>query len=234
MGYKEHKEKAPASVNCAVLTISDTGIGIPAKYQPHIFEPFFTTKETGKGTGLGLAQVYGIITEHNGFVDVVSQTNKGTTFSLYFPALPPLSGTSERAIPIKTPHGDGEVILLVEDAPSVLKATESMLEYLGYQVLTAANGRSALQTYEQHQSKIGLVLTDITMPDMDGLALSQTLHKRNPALKVVAITGYPLDTTREANEWRAQGIVDWLQKPLTLERLGSTLYRLLKNEEEIS
>jgi len=72
------------------------------------------------------------------------------------------------------------------------------------------------------------------MPDMDGLALSQTLHKRNPALKVVAITGYPLDTTREANEWRAQGIVDWLQKPLTLERLGSTLYRLLKNEEEIS
>jgi CheY-like chemotaxis protein len=220
--------------NWIVLTISDTGVGIPAKYQPHIFEPFFTTKETGKGTGLGLAQVYGIVTEHNGCVDVVSKTNRGTTFSLFFPVSPSMVKVASQPVPASTLRGHGEVILLVEDAPSVLKATKTMLEYLGYQVLTASNGRTALQMYEQHQSKIGLVLTDITMPDMDGLALSQTLHKRNPTLKVVAITGYPLDTTREAKEWQAQGIVDWLQKPLTLERLGSTLYRLLKNGEESS
>jgi len=209
------------------LSISDTGSGIPPEHRPHIFEPFFTTKAAGKGTGLGLAQVYGIVTEHGGCIQIESEVNNGSTFTLYFPVQ--ASGVEEayHANPADTPHGHGEVILVVEDNPTVLETSQAMLKYLGYKVLTATNGRHALEIYEKHHAEIGLVLTDITMPDMGGIPLSKALHQQNPTLRVVALTGYPLDSNREAKSWLAEGIVDWLQKPLSLETLAQKVSRWL-------
>jgi len=210
------------------LSISDTGAGILPEVLPRIFEPFFTTKEVGKGTGLGLAQVYGIITQHEGYIDVKTQLEKGTTFTLYLPAAVPLSKTLSQTIEAETTHGHGEVILLVEDDSDVLEVTQAMLEHLGYRVLTATNGRHALEIYDQHQAEIALVLTDVTMPEMGGVALSQTLQAKYPTIKVVALTGYPLEA--ESKDLLAQGIVDWLQKPLNRHQLGQTISRSLKLE----
>jgi len=213
-----------------VLSISDTGVGISSKDHPHIFEPFFTTKETGQGTGLGLAQVYGIITDHGGYINVDSRAGEGTIFRLYLSVRPTGTGPLPLPAPSAIPQGHGETILVVEDDAAVLDTTKAMLMRLRYQVLTATNGQNALELYEQYQAEIGLVLTDITMPDMDGTALSQILHKKNPNLKIIALTGYPLETSREASVWQAQGISDWLQKPVTLEQLGQTVKRLLRLE----
>ncbi|MEW5958425.1 MAG: GAF domain-containing protein [Chloroflexota bacterium] len=210
------------------LAVQDTGTGILPEHRPHIFEPFFTTKPAGKGTGLGLAQVYGIVSEHGGYIEVDSELNKGTTFTLYFPSLVAVTQNSGQSTATDPPQGHGEVILVVEDNLTVLETSRAMLQYLGYTVLTASNGRHALEVFERHRAEIGLVLTDITMPDMGGLALSRTLQGQKPGLRVVALTGYPLDTDRETKAWRADGIVDWVQKPLSLDDLAQTVNRWLK------
>lgn len=209
------------------ISISDSGSGILPEHRPHIFEPFFTTKAAGKGTGLGLAQVYGIVTEHGGCIQVESEVNKGSIFTIYLPVQTSEVEETYHSDPADTPHGHGEVILVVEDDPTVLETSQAMLQFLGYKVLTATNGRHALEIFEKHQAEIGLVLTDITMPDMGGIPLSKALHQQNPALRVVALTGYPLDNNREAKSWLAEGIVDWLQKPLSLEILAQTVRRWL-------
>ncbi|MBI1881174.1 MAG: GAF domain-containing protein, partial [Chloroflexi bacterium] len=210
------------------LSVSDNGTGISASVLPHIFEPFFTTKGVGKGTGLGLAQVYGIITQHEGYIDVETQIEQGTTFTLYLPCAFPLQKSLAPSSETETIRGHGEVILVVEDDLAVLEVTQAMLEHLGYRVLTATNGRQALEVYNQYQDEIALVLTDVTMPEMGGVALSQTLQAKYPAIKVVALTGYPLEG--EAKDLLAQGIVDWQQKPLNRRQLGQTISRLLKPE----
>lgn len=212
--------------NWIVLTLSDTGKGIPAEVLPRIFEPFFTTKEVGKGIGLGLAQVYGIITQHGGFIDVKTQVEKGTTFIIYLPALPPLQISSPFHTELETTRGNGELILLVEDDPDVLEITQVMLEHLGYQVITAINGRQALEVFECHQREIVLILTDVTMPEMGGLALAQILQAKHPDLKIIALTGYPLENV--SKDILSQGIVDWLQKPLGRHELAQAISRSLK------
>lgn len=205
--------------------VSDTGTGIPGEILPHIFEPFFTTKGPGQGTGLGLAQVYGIIQQHDGFIDVISRPGKGTMFIIYLPAL---------AIPEEEPSddgleglllGNGETVLLVEDEPEVLEAGKAILEHLGYSVVTATNGRQALKVYAEHKDEIALVLTDMVMPEMDGVALFQALRAGNPDIQLVVMTGYPLGD--EAKELLAQGVVDWLQKPVNFIRLAQVVGRIL-------
>jgi signal transduction histidine kinase/CheY-like chemotaxis protein/DICT domain-containing protein len=210
-----------------VLTVADTGTGMSPEVQKHLFEPFFTTKEVGQGTGLGLAQVEGIVKQHEGCIQVESQVGQGTTFTLYFPAL---SSPQAAVVPTRPPdkgkqRRQGKLILLAEDNVSVLKVMEAMLKDLGHQVLTATNGRRAFEIYEQHQDNISLVITDLTMPQMGGLALAEALHGKNQAVKILGITGYPLKV--KAEDLLAQGIVGWLQKPLTLEQLTHQLERLL-------
>lgn len=210
-----------------VLTVADTGVGMSPEVQKHLFEPFFTTKEVGQGTGLGLAQVEGIVKQHEGCIQVDSQVGQGTTFTLYFPAL---SSPQSMEVQIRPPDkekqpGLGRLILLVEDNRSVLEVVEAMLKDLGHQVLTATNGRRALELYEQHQDNIALVVTDLTMPEMGGLALAEALHDKNRAVKILGMTGYPLNVKNE--DLLAQGIVGWLQKPLTLEQLTQQLKRVL-------
>jgi PAS domain S-box-containing protein len=209
------------------LSVSDTGVGIPADILPRIFEPFFTTKEVGQGAGLGLAQVYGIVKQHEGFIDVTSQVGIGTTFTVYLPALvmPPGPGVEEVK---EIPRGRGETVLLVEDDPAVLQAAQGMLEHLGYRVLTARNGEEALAVHARHQGEIDLVVSDMVMPGMGGEELFRALRQRDPQIRMVLITGYPLgeDITR----LRAEGIVEWVQKPFLLDELARVVNRILKGK----
>ncbi len=209
------------------IRVSDTGEGIPEHIIPHLFEPFFTTKSSDEGTGLGLSQAYGIVRRHKGYLDVTSQVGIGTAFTLYLPALP----SSEEILPDleDMPHGQGETILLVEDESAVLETVQVILKHLNYQVLTASNGRKALKLYDQHSDEIGLVLTDVIMPGMSGLDLAQVLWEREPALKVVIMTGYLLET--ETEELSGQGIVGHLQKPLSIGQLAETINYLLKHDK---
>jgi PAS domain S-box-containing protein len=211
-----------------VLTVSDTGVGISPDHRPHIFEPFYTTKEVGQGSGLGLAQVYGIVKQHEGEIEVVSHLGRGTTFTLYLPASAASLPADEVAQEPTSmmPPGRGETILLVEDEPVVLNVVAAMLKQLGYQVLTATNGDEGLEVYDQHADKIAVVLTDMTMPQRGGLSLSLALHQRNPAIKIMVLTGYPLES--QAKELLARGIIDWLQKPISIRKLAQALRQALE------
>ncbi len=210
-----------------VLAVTDTGAGIPAQDLPHIFEPFFTTKEVGQGTGLGLAQVDGIIKQHDGFIDVESKVGKGTTFTLYLPLFQAKKSAPSEINPRTKFSGQGQTLLLVEDDPAVLEVTQAMLKGLGYQVLTAGNGLIALEVYERHRDEIALVVTDLTMPNMGGLVLAEALRAKNREIKILAMTGYPLKIGTGA--LRASGIAGWLQKPLSLELLAKKLDQILRS-----
>jgi len=223
------------------LTVSDTGTGVPPDVLPHIFDPFFTTKAPGEGSGLGLAQVHGIVKQHGGEVDMQSQVGQGTTFTIYLPALPV---HAPEAVTLELPalaEGHGETILVVEDNTSTRKALVDSLELLNYRTLEAANGREALAILEQRGDDpstgpsagsgqrsgqgIALVLSDVVMPGMGGLALFHALRQRGLAVRVVMLTGHPLE--KELEELRAQGMSDWLLKPPSLEQLAQVLARAL-------
>jgi CheY-like chemotaxis protein len=174
------------------LQVIDTGSGISPEDLTHLFEPFFTTKERGKGTGLGLATVFGIIKQHNGSISVESQLGHGTTFRIFL--LPSDEGTVvapfDEPLKARYPHGT-ETILLVEDEPAVRMLTRTILEKAGYTVHTAAHGPAALQIWEQTTGPIHLLLTDIVMPEgLTGRELATRLQTHQPKLKVIFTSGY--------------------------------------------
>jgi signal transduction histidine kinase/GAF domain-containing protein/ActR/RegA family two-component response regulator len=211
------------------IDVSDTGAGISAKVLPHIFEPFFTTKAPGVGTGLGLAQVYGIVKQHDGFIEVKSEEGKGTTFTMYLPAMI----VKESAAPLPETggfkHGKGETILVVEDDVATREGVREVLELLNYKVVVAQDGREALEIFNA-QPHVDLVITDLVMPGVGGMSLYKTLKKKVPDIKVVMMTGYPLgDGTRELLD---QGQVIWIQKPLNSSTLGRTISEALQNKVE--
>ncbi len=212
----------------AALSVSDTGTGIAPEVLPRIFEPFFTTRETGQGTGLGLAQVHGIVKQHQGHIHVTSRPQQGTTFTIYLPLhpveqLPPEEQKGE-IIP-----GDNQTVLLVEDETEVLHTHKTMLESLGYHTLTAQSGEEALQIYRARAAEIDLVLTDVVMPGLDGIHLFQALKQENPHIAVAIITGYPLLETEEETLFQ-QGLAHWAQKPLTLAQLAHVVTQALQAE----
>jgi len=206
------------------LSVSDTGTGIATEHVPRIFEPFFTTKEVREGTGLGLAQVYGIVMQHDGFIDVESELGKGTTFLIYLSALGGGEEVSEEKAPEEIRRGRGETILVVEDDPMVLEMVGKMLEELGCCVLTAGNGEEALSVYDQHGEDILLVLTDMVMPGVDGMELFYALREQNSQVKVVVMTGYPLKDAE--GELLSQGIVAWVQKPIDFGKLTQVMAKV--------
>ncbi len=204
------------------LEVADTGCGIPPEVLPHIFEPFFTTKERGYGTGLGLAQVYGLVQQHEGLIHVRTEVGKGTTFSLFFPALETGEAVDqERGEVISA--GCGRTVLLVEDEPAVRLALREMLTEMGYQVLVASSGLEALELYDRHRDEIAVVLTDAVMPWMDSAALLQALRKRDAGVKVVVISGYPPGNGPPGLD-KADG---WLSKPVSRMQLAETLSRVI-------
>jgi signal transduction histidine kinase/ActR/RegA family two-component response regulator len=207
------------------LSIRDTGVGIPEEILPHIFDPFYTTKPAGKGTGLGLAQVYGIVKQHGGSIDVESRLGEGATFRLYFPelAVPEELAVVPEGASLLT--GSGECILLVEDDPTTREALQSLLESRNFSVLTAEDGIDALRVFEQGNPAIDLVISDVVMPGMGGVTLYYALRERGLDLKMLFITGHPLD--RESQNLLEESHVEWLLKPFSVQEFLKALQRML-------
>jgi two-component system, cell cycle sensor histidine kinase and response regulator CckA len=176
-----------------MLSVTDTGTGIDSETLAHIFEPFFTTKEQGKGTGLGLATVYGVVKQSDGYVWVQSALQKGTSFEIYLPRIEdPVAAIESIAPTVETFHG-AETVLLVEDAAALRKLTHMLLKQHGYRVLAAANGIEALEIAQEKPERINLLLTDVIMPGLNGRALAERLGVLQPGLKVLYMSGYTDD-----------------------------------------
>ena len=197
--------------NFVCLRFSDNGSGIPREILPRIFEPFFTTKEIGKGTGLGLATVYGIVKQHQGWIEVLTRQNEGTTFRVY---LPSAERTAEKSVQLKsgTVRGGNEVILVVEDEPELRALVGEILTGSGYNVLEAASGPDALPVWDESLSKIDLLLTDMVMPgNMTGRELAEKLKAQKPRLKVIYTSGYSVETI--GKDFAFKRGLNFLQKP---------------------
>ncbi len=203
------------------LVLSDNGIGMSSETLAHIFEPFFTTKDRSKGTGLGLAQVYGIVQRHEGFIDVTTELNKGTTFYLYFPAFSVEQYDTPNLLEEVISQGQGQLVLVVEDNISTRQALAESLALLNYQVMEAGNGREALTLLALHGNEISLILSDAIMPEMGGIALFHALRERDLAIPFVIITGHAME--KDIEELRALGLRGWLTKPPNLSQLAQLL-----------
>jgi two-component system, cell cycle sensor histidine kinase and response regulator CckA len=205
------------------LEISDSGPGIEPDSLPHIFEPFFTTKSPAESTGLGLSQVYGIVRQHGGHIVAGNLPGGGAHFTLYLPPLPaPGPKTGNPSLPEPAARGAGNPrahgsILLVEDDPVLRRVLLEMLAEGAYKVLAAGDGGEALQLFAEHRDEIGVVLTDLVMPDMSGLDLCHLLQQQAPGVKIIVMSGYPLND--EAQALVEQERLQWLQKPFTAEEL---------------
>jgi nitrogen-specific signal transduction histidine kinase/ActR/RegA family two-component response regulator len=214
--------------NWACITISDTGHGMTDDVQDHLFEPFFTTKGPGQGTGLGLSQVFGIISQHGGAIDVETAPDEGTTFALY---LPRVNGGGQEAdaddSTLKLAAGRAERIVLVEDAAELRTAIQDFLEALGYRVQSAADGEAGLALLQQDSPN--LLVTDIVMPQMGGKVLLHRARDLYPDLPAIAITGYILET--DLQSLRDEGFDAVLSKPFDIEDLINTVRRMLDGSE---
>jgi two-component system, cell cycle sensor histidine kinase and response regulator CckA len=205
--------------NYILISISDTGIGIPSDIVDRIFEPFFTTKELGKGTGLGLSTVLGIVKSHGGFINVPNDINKGSKFEVYLPAqqIPETIEDPETELP----KGNGELILVVDDEDSIRTVTKTSLETYNYRAITACDGIEAIALYAEYRDKIEIVLTDMIMPAMDGLTTIKTLQKINPTVKIIAVSG--LLSSDKVNNATEIGVKAFLPKPFTAKQLLQTI-----------
>jgi two-component system, cell cycle sensor histidine kinase and response regulator CckA len=211
------------------VVVIDNGGGIAPENLPHIFEPFFTTKPVGIGTGLGLAQAYGVIKQHEGHIEVESVLGQGTTFTIYLPALTtePATIVTEELPMVK---GSGEMVLVVEDDPAAREAMEILLKVDNYQVLTASNGIEAFNIYEKFSDQISLVVSDVVMPEMGGVSLYHSLRKCWPDVKMLFVTGHPLQGEDQA--LLQSGKVLWLQKPYSVQSFCEIVQNLVRERVE--
>lgn len=224
-----HPEARTGAFVC--LTIADAGCGMDGQTLNHLFEPFFTTKGVGKGTGLGLATVYGIVKQHQGWIEVNSQVGQGSTFNLFFPGGP-------RALPVAPPRADAlkirggqETVLLVEDEPALRELVLAILQNYGYRVLAAATGVQALKVWEQHKHEIDLLLTDLMMPEgITGRELAERVLAEDPELKVIYSSGYSVDTLEQEFALKIAG--HFLQKPYQPELLARMIRQCLDERQE--
>jgi len=205
------------------LSVSDTGIGMSEEVQSHLFEPFFTTKEVGKGVGLGLSTVYGIVKGHEGFITVHSEVGKGSTFHVYLPAIEPVSEVVEKR-GTRLLRGT-ETVLFVDDEEAVLELGRSILERCGYTVLVARNGEEALEIYDARGEEISLVVLDLVMPKIDGRECLRRLLKMDPQARVLIATGYTADTSAQTLE--REGAVGLVEKPYRLQELSQAVREAL-------
>jgi CheY-like chemotaxis protein len=215
-----------------VLAVSDTGHGMDATVRAKIFDPFFTTKEPGKGTGLGLSTVYGIVQQSGGSISVYSEPGIGTTFKVFLPRAEPDDSPTSAPI-VRPPIARGsETILLVEDDGHVRAAAARVLEGAGYTVLLASTGGEALTMIERHDEPVGLVLTDLVMPEMGGRELAQRLTASWPDIKIVFMSGYTEDAASRASVL-APGAF-FLDKPFTPETLTRKVREALHGDSAVA
>jgi PAS domain S-box-containing protein len=214
----------PTPGNYVQLTITDSGTGMDNQILERIFDPFFTTKEMGRGTGLGLASVYGIIKSHDGYIDVESKKGQGTTFTIFLPASEKdVEGAADTAA--KLIRGSG-TLLIVDDEDLVLSVGVNMLEKLGYTVLAAKNGTQAVEIFKANKDKIKLIILDIIMPDMGGGEVYDNIKAINPDVKVLLSSGYSVDG--QAIDLLERGCDGFMQKPFTMEELSGKITQILK------
>ena len=202
-----------------LLALSDNGCGMDKNTLDMIFEPFFTTKEVGHGTGLGLATVYGIVKQNNGFINVYSEPGNGTTIKIYFPRQTGFSGRSHARESSEIQRGHGETVLIVEDEPSILDIASTILNELGYIVLTASTPTEAVHLSEMHGNRIDLLITDVVMPEMNGKDLVDQLRSLYPNLRYLFMSGYTADIITD------RGVLDegvhFIQKPFSIKDLAA-------------
>jgi two-component system, cell cycle sensor histidine kinase and response regulator CckA len=220
-----HLEAKPG--HYVLLTVSDTGSGMSKETQAHIFDPFFTTKRPGEGTGLGLAMVYGIVKQHDGFISCYSEPSKGTVFRLYFPSLAYDEATWE-IVQVPTPKGGSETILLVDDEESIRDLGSRILTGAGYEVVTASNGMEALEIYKRRAQQVAVVILDLIMPEMGGKQCLENLTGINPNIKVVIATGYSPDGL--AGVTAATGVKGFINKPFDNNLMLATVRKAIDEE----
>ena len=223
MKSRLYKSKAG---NYVKLTVRDTGKGMDKITMERIFDPFFTTKEMGRGTGLGLASVYGIIKAHGGYIDVESKMNQGTTFEIYLPSttkkVDRVTKDSEKLIK------QSGTVLLVDDEAAVREVCISILEKIGYRVLSAKDGEEVLELYRNNKDEIDIVLLDMIMPNMSGGEIYDRLKEINPEIKVLLSSGYSIDG--EATEILNRGCDGFIQKPFDIKKLSAKIGEILDNK----
>jgi CheY-like chemotaxis protein len=210
------------------LSVSDTGTGIAPEHLERVFEPFFTTKEPGKGTGLGLATVYGIVKQHQGWVEVSSRVGEGTTFKIFLPAIPPPDEVVAAPMVQAKLRGGSETILLVEDEYSVRMIMRRVLETFKYKVHEATCAREALEVWSRHAGEISLLLTDIIMPEgVTGRDLAEQLRAAKPGLKVIFMSGYSAEVVGKDTEFFRRTRSYFLRKPCPTATLIQTVRKCL-------
>jgi CheY-like chemotaxis protein len=207
------------------VTVEDTGVGIDTAILGKIFDPFFTTKEKGKGTGLGLATVYGIVKNHNGYIDVQSKIGKGTLFSVHFPGVEKEAVTHEEKL--ETVSGGNETILVVDDEETIRRLLRDLLQAKGYRVLEAADGLEALSVFSENRGRIDLVILDMVMPEMGGRETYVRLREVDANIRTILSTGYAED--ERARELMSMGVKAFVQKPYRVEELAAVVRSVLDN-----
>ena len=228
----DHVERHPEARvgRFACVSTSDTGSGIPPENIQRIFEPFFTTKEVGKGTGLGLATVYGIVKQHSGWIEVESTVGKGTTFRIYIPYAGSAQTEAEKPTTKIAVRGGNETILLVEDEKPVRELVARILQKYGYKILQSGNGAEAIAAWNQHKDEISLLFTDLVMPDnMNGRELAEKLKTERPGLKVIFTSGYSADIV--GKDFKLEPELNFLQKPYQPQTLALTVRRCLDDKQ---
>ncbi|MBA2881447.1 CheY-like chemotaxis protein [Desulfosalsimonas propionicica] len=213
-----------------MLSVNDNGCGMDKKTQNRIFEPFFTTKKTGEGTGLGLATVYGIVKQNEGFINVYSEPGNGTTFKIYLPKHETMPEETKSQAALEPEIKGTETVLLVEDEQQILHMTTMMLEKLGYTVLAAQTPAEAMDTVKAHTSKIDLLMTDAVMPEMNGRELSENIKSLHQGLKVMFMSGYTADLI--AHRGVLDEGVNFIQKPFPRRDLALKLREILDEADQ--
>jgi two-component system cell cycle sensor histidine kinase/response regulator CckA len=205
------------------LCITDTGAGMDEATKQRIFDPFFTTKEMGRGTGLGLASVYGIVKNHGGIIDVNSQKGEGSTFTIYIP-VSDKEIVEEKGVSGETLKGT-ETVLLVDDEDRIVDIGKKILKLMGYKVLVARNGKEAVELYKKDQARIDIVILDMIMPEMGGGEAYDRLKEINPHVRVLLSSGYSIDG--EASEILERGCNGFAQKPFSMKELSRRIREIL-------
>jgi CheY-like chemotaxis protein len=211
--------------NYVMMAVSDTGVGMDAETQAHIFEPFFTTKELGKGTGLGLATVYGAVKQNGGYIWVYSELGRGTAFKIYLPQVEKVVSSSDRSKAVGPPRHGSETILIVEDQGAIRDLACEYLKGSGYTILEARDGIEALQVAKQHHGQIDLLLTDVMMPRMGGQELAAHLANLRPQIKVIYMSGYAEYAKDNRKLADSENVI--LQKPFALDTLARKVREVL-------
>ncbi|MBW2021213.1 MAG: response regulator, partial [Deltaproteobacteria bacterium] len=220
--YIKHFNLEPG--NYVKISVTDTGVGMDEATRQRIFEPFFTTKGMGRGTGLGLAAVYGIIKNHGGIINVYSEKDKGTSFNVYLPRSEKEIAITEEKLSDEILKGS-ETILLVDDEDMVINVAPEMLKAMGYRVLLARSGKEAIEVYKNSKDNIDMVILDMVMPDMGGGGVYDRIKEINPNVKVLLSSGYSIDS--QASEILERGCDGFIQKPFNIKDLSLSIRKVL-------